>query len=396
MGFKSNSSGIVRDTLNVETDHNVYILGAGFSVEANMPTMVSFLSRMRDCYGWLISQKRTPEAKAVQDVLEFRRSAASAAYWITMDLDNIEELFSLASTTSKKLSNSIRSAIASTLDYSAQTRPAETMRFGYEGKTWVSEAKWLRPYRDQKDTYLVNPYSHHVAKLLGMHVTGTPKGKNTFITFNYDTVLEEALADLGVGYDYCLHGGGLNRSVPKNGDKHVRVLKLHGSVNWGRGKRTKGGSEKRSISEFKSYKEVFDAGKTPELIAPTWRKIFGSHLHSVWDEAIDVLGGATRVVVIGFSIPSTDAHIKYLLAGGLQENISLKKFIFCDPDIVKIKTRATSLFPALSFERDYAAFYGIKLSELTAQSSPVLSEIGRPEWTAGTAGSTNFHGLSLW
>jgi hypothetical protein len=314
-----------------------------------------------------------------------------------MDLDNIEELFSLASTTSKKLSNSIRSAIASTLDYSAQTRSTETMKFGYDGKPWVKEAKWLRPYGDQKDTYLVNPYSHHVAKLLGMHATGSPKGKNTFISFNYDTVLEESLTDLGIEFDYCLQKGTSKRSVTEQVNQPVRVLKLHGSINWGRGKKLKGGTTKRSISAFKSYKEVFEAGKTPELIAPTWRKIFGSHIHSVWDEAVDVLSGATRVVVIGFSMPSTDAHIKYLLAGGLQENISLKKFVFCDPVISKIKERVTNLFPSQSLERDYAVFHELTLSTLTSQSSTVLSTIERPDWiSSGISGSTTPYGLSKW
>jgi len=40
-------------------------------------------------------------------------------------------------------------------------------------------------------------------------------------------------------------------------------------------------------------------------------------------------------VIIGFSIPPTDIHFKYLLAAGLQENISLRK-IYCvntDPEV---------------------------------------------------------------
>ena len=57
----------------------------------------NFLLRLRDSHPWLEQQGRHDEAKAVQRVLEFRLKAASAAYWVTLDLENIEELFSLAS-----------------------------------------------------------------------------------------------------------------------------------------------------------------------------------------------------------------------------------------------------------------------------------------------------------
>jgi hypothetical protein len=40
---------------------------------------------------------------------------------------------------------------------------------------------------------------------------------------------------------------------------------------------------------------------------------------------------ATRVVIIGFSMPRTDMHFKYLLAAGLKENISLRKIVVIDP-----------------------------------------------------------------
>ena len=34
-------------------DNNVYILGAGFSAEAGLPVISSFLARMRDAVDWL-------------------------------------------------------------------------------------------------------------------------------------------------------------------------------------------------------------------------------------------------------------------------------------------------------------------------------------------------------
>lgn len=37
----------------VHNDHNVYILGAGFSVEAGYPVIKDFMNQMRDAAAWL-------------------------------------------------------------------------------------------------------------------------------------------------------------------------------------------------------------------------------------------------------------------------------------------------------------------------------------------------------
>jgi len=47
---------------------------------------------------------------------------------------------------------------------------------------------------------------------------------------------------------------------------------------------------------------------------------------------VEALTNATRIVIIGFSIPPTDIHFKYLLAAGLQENISLRKIYCFNPE----------------------------------------------------------------
>src|SRR5207244_2904212 len=59
-------------------------------------------------------------ANAVAKVLQFRLEAASAAYWVNLDLENIEELFSLAAASPGRVTNEIQLAIAATLDYARQ------------------------------------------------------------------------------------------------------------------------------------------------------------------------------------------------------------------------------------------------------------------------------------
>jgi hypothetical protein len=66
-------------------------------------------------------------------------------------------------------------------------------------------------------------------------------------------------------------------------------------------------------------------------------------MNDVWDAAIAALSTATRLVVIGFSMPPVDAHFKYLLAAGLQKNISLRQVLFVDASVKSIEERAAQL-----------------------------------------------------
>jgi hypothetical protein len=63
-------------------------------------------------------------------------------------------------------------------------------------------------------------------------------------------------------------------------------------------------------------------------------------LNEVWTQALIALREATRIVIIGFSLPPTDVHFKYLLAAGLRDNISLRKIIFVNPDEQGLRRRA--------------------------------------------------------
>lgn len=84
-------------SFTMETNHNVYILGAGFSFDAGIPLVYDFLNFMRDSLGWLENNGRDAEAQAVKNVFDFRKQASAATERINLNLENIEELFSLAS-----------------------------------------------------------------------------------------------------------------------------------------------------------------------------------------------------------------------------------------------------------------------------------------------------------
>lgn len=362
--------------MEVINDHNVYILGAGFSRQAGMPLVFDFLLRMRDSVEWLRAKGRNKEIEAISNVLNFRKAAASAAYWVQMDLENIEELFSLASANLGGLSGDIQTAIAATLDFSKTTSPSIRRRFFLKDAPWCEQTEWLTKLEEAAQ-FELPLYTYYVAKLLGMFKDGKPKGKSTFVSFNYDTVMEEAFGALGVSFGYAFGKQSANYdesslALPSGYD--CSLLKLHGSVNWGRRRSGRG----RAFTVYGNYSDVLKAGAAPELVPPTWKKSFEDQLTYVWDEAIRSLCGATRIVVIGFSMPQTDMHFKYLLAAALKDSVSLREIIFIDPKSDVVKRRAGDLLRQQYIADDRISFFSSTLEQMT-DNSGLLDRIGRSQ-----------------
>jgi hypothetical protein len=375
-----------RAHLPLLNDHNVYILGAGFSRDANLPLINDFLVSMRDSHQWLLEQKRTQEAAAVEEVLKFRLNAASAAYWVNLDLENIEELFSLAAASQGDMDRLIRTAIAATIDFARVTKPANrcTLLFKQTNVFAVRKERfpqWLNPQpledsilHDQ-GKYSLDTYAFYVARLLGMFRDGKPKGENTFITFNYDTLLEQALAELKLSlhYGFPSNPSGGSPQHPESGHTVLPVLKLHGSVNWARQ------NTHEASKVVKTYQHVLDEGPEPDLIAPTWNKRFGGNLRSVWETAVEQLSTATRIIIIGFSMPPTDTHFKYLLAAGLHRNVSLRQIVFVNPDSNNsLERRAESLLRKAYIKDKRIDFIKSPLNRFTAYHPHAIEDFGRP------------------
>src|SRR5947207_1743774 len=125
-------------------DHNVYILGAGFSANGGMPLVNDFLERMADAVEWLYDNDRDSEAELVRSVFDFRLRAAGAAYRAEINIDNIEELFSLASASEGETrAYEVTSAIAATIDFAEITNERSECRVGL--KEIVDDTgKWQR------------------------------------------------------------------------------------------------------------------------------------------------------------------------------------------------------------------------------------------------------------
>lgn len=326
-------------TNDLHNNHNVYILGAGFSRLRGLPLINDFMMQMRDALEYHAQNKHRQECDAIRAVLNFRMKASSAAYRVQVDLENIEELFSLASASANTHDESIRLAIAATLDYGFHANKQLWARFGHISLDNFSDIKnWVNP--SSLDAYSrslkrIPAYQYIVRALIGNRA-GEGGMEDTFITFNYDTILEDALDALGTQYSL-----GFERSASSKSSSAIHVLKLHGSTNWAIPK------DKRSeVKVFESYRHVVNEGLTPYLVPPTWKKDSRGALNHIWSHSLKALENATRVVIIGFSIPPTDLHFKYLLAAGLQNNYSLREIVFVNPEpgLQLVKDRCAQLF----------------------------------------------------
>jgi hypothetical protein len=429
-------------------DHNVYILGAGFAADAGLPLVKDFMNRMRDAAAWLQGQTgRGPEVEAIERVLEFRLRAAAAAYRVPLDVENIEELFSLASASGdEKLSKAMPLAIAATLDYARNTAPLPPNPLFNLGKcsipNWTKPPNWGAPAahiaasnqheQPKRDWYGCPPYEFYVGVMCGYFNPKSLDRRDTIITFNYDTILEDALRGLGFAPDYGLPDELVeyvdpSERVKGTGTNWITVLKPHGSVNWAAlspeqqerfvrrflqvemNKLIDEGAvsaqslrelsarsfERVAIRRLRVYKDYESLRKDEFwsgslfLVPPTWQKRFGSYLGAVWDRAVAALRTATRVIILGYSIPPTDLHFRYLVAAGLQDNISLRKVFFVNSALLderakaQLEARLFSLFRREHFDQGVIELVPKLVSQIFGEPNNVDPEphrlqIGRP------------------
>lgn len=368
-------------------DHNVYILGAGFSCESGLPLVRGFLDRMRDSVEWLSRRNRDWETDAIGRVLHFRLRAASAAYRSPIDVENVEELFSLMSAAGGKTSEAqdMRIAIAATLDYCADVfQPTHMPAIGMPRNSPLANRLKAGNFHDINAS-LVNLSSEKciayrwpvssamMALMMGVLCTPASGSRNTVISFNYDLLAEDALRRFEIPFSYGL--GVFEETHPPSWlqpGAETKLLKLHGSMNW-----RAGPDPLRDLIICPSYSELVADKAAPVLVPPTWRKEFVGPINNVWDEAIKAIECATRIVVIGFSIPETDVHFRYLLAAGLMANISLRKVVFIDPNAGNLRIRANSVLRQELAERNTIEYQALTASGALLNNAPLRTVIGR-------------------
>jgi hypothetical protein len=162
-------------------------------------------------------------------------------------------------------------------------------------------------------------------------------GGLTLISTNYDVVVEQALytrlgrsrvaADVDFGVSWYAFGSGRRQDRPAH--PRLRLLKLHGSLDWlhcplcehlyihparavFRG-RTRPGRTPRQGACVCGYGPLRHVIVAPSMV----RDVRDADLLSIWQAALEALRAARRWIVIGYSMPPEDVAIRSMLVRAL-------------------------------------------------------------------------------
>ncbi len=222
-------------------DRNVYSLGAGFSATAGAPVVRDFIDSSRKFFDDPNSQLDPVESNHFEVFLEFKRRMSQAREKIRIDLDDIEQLFGLVEI-SQRLEPQLRDTrtstvyvIAKTLEVATRLRRTGRIRFDSDAEPNLLPRGVRADQGFGPGTYNLDLYDYFAALASGRFDKPEQRKSriNTFITFNYDLVLDDALRRIGVAPEYFLPPELTQSeefSVPQD---RCAVLKLHGSTNWG-------------------------------------------------------------------------------------------------------------------------------------------------------------------
>ena len=194
-------------------------------------------------------------------------------------------------------------------------------------------------------------YEKFAELLLFLKQEAHPKKNPTIISFNYDIALDVAMYCHGLGPVYGF-GPTVNAQFP------IKLLKLHGSLNWA--VRTDSGVvqpltlqeyfSKYSLNGYgdsgsckipigsqlqKYYSKYTDVmvNAAPVIVPPAWNKAdYHQLLSTIWATTAKELEEAEYIFIIGYSLPETDAFFRLLYGLGTVGDKPIKKIIVYNPD----------------------------------------------------------------
>jgi NAD-dependent SIR2 family protein deacetylase len=152
----------------------------------------------------------------------------------------------------------------------------------------------------------------------------------TFVTTNYDTLIDDAIEAEAVGtgrgigslVDYGLAAASSARTQRHAETRTVSCYKLHGSLNWLYCQTCSSLDVTYSTNGVTRLLDDPDAAgcptcdspRIPVIVPPSYFKdISNLYLSLVWNRAFQALKGADRIVFCGYSFPDADMHVKFLI-----------------------------------------------------------------------------------
>jgi NAD-dependent SIR2 family protein deacetylase len=387
-------------------DRNVYILGAGFSAAAGVPVVHDFIDRARMYFDDPSSGLDEAERKHFKGFLDFKRKMSQAREKVKIDLDNIEQLFGLVEISQRlghetlETRNSTVYVIAKTLELATRSQRVGEIDFLTNKEILKKGGKapegFYKPDGFSDEMLAADPYDYFASLASGLLDDPDRQATraNTFITFNYDLLLDDALRRVGIEPDYCLPEENTVVEDHVAQPKRRPLLKLHGSTNWG----ICGNCRNRVVvltrkvtaspGQFRASQcpNCLESEFQPMLIPPSWDKSeYRDLMKPIWSKAVEELKLASRICIVGYSMPEADSFFKYLIALALAENHNLYKFIVVDKN-PHITARYRKLLEPLFRERRFSRFVDSVGFVAFLSHGGSCAELGRGELVWGNLG----------
>lgn len=299
---------------------DVFILGAGFSKAINplMPTMPELslivrrqMERLAKDAGDGLRIALPPPLQDIED--DSKALDDNIELWMTYLSENQPWLDEISSQYNQAVAAQIRRHIRGVIEARtlASMRPTRIL-----ANDTSTKPKWLNS--------LIQQWHLRRAKV---------------ITLNYDTLIERASVNLSIDegrgvsltqiYPPYFSTLALRRSGGGFGERELKTftyLKLHGSTNWYYSGRDSFYGETIFLShvtgwgtegqESETLHASYGSDKSPLIIPPVFDKstYFNNEtVRRLWQEASSALWGATRVFVIGYSLPISDLGMQFFL-----------------------------------------------------------------------------------
>jgi hypothetical protein len=287
----------------------VYLLGAGFSAPLGLPLMGNFLSK-----SWDLEARYPKKCAHFRQVFEQINQMSVAKNVYHTDLLNIEEILSILEMQefagAARLRREFVRYVSDVVELLTPALPKPTppdkgdaLQSIFRDANGDGASEWIW-------------YGEFVTRLLGALVIRADNGRDpnrlvaienewspavySVITLNYDRVLEQVGDYLRDNIPYGRKFGFARPGIEGEADAEIErptlLAKLHGSV------------------------------EDESIVPPTWSKGRHDDIVPAWAAALETLASAHHIRVIGYSLPESDAYIKYLLRAAAMRSTRLKTF----------------------------------------------------------------------
>jgi len=319
----------------------VFILGAGFSRAAKLPLQRDLLPRMLNFEGGDFNFKN-----ARDNVKEF----------INGNFPNV------------KIENLTLEDLFTILDKAVL------------GKEYFGGYSWEKLYKIRKGlvhTLLVlldsemkaNKDFYTIYNGMGQFVIDCCQGKKPYnaalISINWDTLFESIINSLDreknqspVLLDYCtfnhsLENPGNTRESSKSHGNFLKIMKLHGSLNWLYCPNCGRLYTDRYKNIGITYNPVCPCCQEDEqkivleemIITPTMLKEFQNHhLKLTWQHAFIEISHADLIVFIGYSLPPADFELRYFFKKAFHKKVSITAVLHASDETNGTRERYESFF----------------------------------------------------